>query len=91
MHAANELSGDERYDAFQRTSSTISCATPRRGRPCGTYNNRYFFSRRIGCHHYQRAYGIDLAQLCVRPAITTDDTIAYEPDRGRPSSTCPCA
>ena len=54
-----------------------------------TYNNRYLFSRRIGCHHYQGAYGVDLAQLCVRPKITTDDAATSEAgsgDDGHPRS-----
>ena len=46
------------------------------------YNNRYLFSRRMGCHHYQSVYGIDLAQLCLRPEITTDDATVVEPALG---------
>ena len=73
MHAANELVGDERYDAFRR-SSTTSSATPRRAASMRTYNNRYFFSQRIGCCHYQGAYqSMDFVHLCLRPEITTDD------------------
>ena len=75
MHAANELSGDPRYDAFQQIEHDLVLnAAP--SAAVRTYNNRYFFSQRIGCQHLQggAAYGIDFVQLCVRPAITTDDT-----------------
>ena len=81
LHAANELSGDERFDAFRDIEhDLVSDAAP--WAAVRLYNNRYLFSRRVGCHHHQLAYGIDLVQLCVRPAITTDDTLAYEPDSG---------
>ena len=90
MHAANELVGDERYDAVPADRAR---PRPRRGAVGGmrTYNNRYLFSRRMGCQHYQGAYGIDFAQLCVRPAITTDDTRRRYRARARSSSTFPSA
>jgi peptide/nickel transport system substrate-binding protein len=83
MHAANELSGDARYDAFQQIEHDLVLnAAP--SAAVRTYNNRYFFSQRIGCQHLQggASYGIDLVQLCVRPAITTDDTSILEPALG---------
>ena len=80
MHAANELVGDPRYDAFQQIEhDLVRDAAP--AASMRTYNNRYLFSRRMGCYHYQGAYqSMDLIHLCVRPEITTDDAIAYEPD-----------
>ena len=89
MHAANELVGDERYDAFQQIEhDLVRDAAP--AASMRTYNNRYLFSRRMGCYHYHGAYqSMDLIHLCVRPEITTDDSVAYEP--GRSSSTFRCA
>ena len=80
MHAANELVGDERYDAFQQIEhDLVRDAAP--AASMRTYNNRYLFSRRMGCYHYTAAYqSMDLIHLCVRPEITTDDSIAYESD-----------
>ena len=81
MHAADELSGDERYDAFQQIEhDLVRDAAP--WAAMRTYNNRYFFSKRMGCYHYQAAYGVDLAQLCLRPEITTDDAATSEPGSG---------
>ena len=55
MHAANELVGDERYDAFQQIEhDLVRDAAP--AASMRTYNNRYLFSRRMGCHHYRAAY-----------------------------------
>ena len=52
MHAANELIGDERYDAFQQIEhDLVRDAAP--AASMRTYNNRYFFSRRMGCYHYR--------------------------------------
>ena len=82
MHAARELSEDERYDAFQQIEhDLVRDAAPWAG--MRTYNNRYLFSRRMGCYHYQAAYGIDLAQLCLRPEITTDNATVVEPALGQ--------
>ena len=82
MHAAAELTGDERYDAFRDIEHTSS-ATRRRRRPCGSYNDADFFSQRIGCQLYEASpySGANLINLCLRPEITTDDTLAYEPDQ----------
>jgi peptide/nickel transport system substrate-binding protein len=81
MHAADQLFGDERFDAFQQLEhDLVRDAAP--WAAMRTYNNRYLFSRRMGCHHYQAAYGIDFDQLCVRPEITTDDTSLSEPPTG---------
>ena len=67
MHAATELIGDERYDAFQQIEhDLVRDAAP--AASMRTYNNRDLFSRRMGCYHYQGAYqSMDLIHLCVRP------------------------
>jgi peptide/nickel transport system substrate-binding protein len=83
MHAAAALVGDERYDAFRQIEhDLVRNAAP--SASVRTYNNRLLFSRRMGCQHIVggAAYGIDLVQLCVRPAITTDDTVTSEPPSG---------
>jgi hypothetical protein len=81
MHAAEQLIGDERYDAFQQIEhDLVRDAAP--WAAMRTYNNRYFFSKRMGCYHYQAAYGVDLAQLCLRPEITTGDATVLEPAIG---------
>ena len=73
-------SDDERYDAFQQIEhDLVRDAAP--AASMRLYNNRYFFSRRMGCHHYLTVYGIDLAQLCLRPEITTDDSVVYRARR----------
>lgn len=81
MHAAAELYDDERYDAFKQIEhDLVRNAAP--AAPMRLYNNRYLFSRRMGCHHYLTVYGIDLAQLCLRPEITTGDASVLEPSSG---------
>ena len=81
MHAANELVGDARYDAFRQIEhDLVRDAAP--AAAVRTYNNRYLYSERMGCQHYLLAYGVDFDQLCVRPAITTDDTSILEPALG---------
>ena len=81
MHAAAELIADERYDAFQQIEhDLVRDAAP--SAAVRLYNNRYFYSRRMGCHHYLSVYGIDLAQLCLRPEITTGDATVLEPAIG---------
>ena len=81
MHAATELYDDERYDAFEQIEhDLVRDAAP--AASMRLYNNRYLFSRRMGCHHYLTVYGIDLAHLCLRPEITTDDASVTEPSSG---------
>ena len=81
MHAARELTDDERYEAFEDIEhDLVRDAAP--AASMRLYNNRYLFSRRMGCRHYLTAYGIDLAQLCLRPEITTDDASGIEPAIG---------
>ena len=82
MHAAAELIGDERYDAFRDIEhDLVRDAAP--SASMRTYNDADFFSRRIGCQLYQASpySGANLINLCLRPEITTDDTLAYEPDQ----------
>ena len=82
IHAANELVGDARYDAFRDIEHDL-VRNAAASAPVRTYNNRFLYSKRIGCHHYQAVYqSFDFAQLCVRPAITTDDTSILEPATG---------
>jgi len=38
--------------------------TPRHG--LGSLDSRDFFSARIGCQTYSPAFGMDLAQLCIK-------------------------
>ena len=81
MHAARELMDDERYDAFKDIEhDLVRDAAP--AASMRLYNNRYLFSRRMGCHHYLTVYGIDLAQLCLRPEIAADDATIVEPALG---------
>ena len=81
MHAARRLVGDERYDAFRQIEhDLVRDAAP--WAAMRTYNNRDLFSRRIGCQLYNAPQfgGVNFANLCVRPEITTDDSLVYEPD-----------
>jgi peptide/nickel transport system substrate-binding protein len=83
MHAAADLIGDERYDAFEQIEhDLVRDAAP--WAAMRLYNNRDFFSQRIGCQLYNAPQyaGADFANLCVRPAITTDDATVLEPATG---------
>ncbi len=82
MHAAAELVGDARYDAFRQIEhDLVRDAAP--WAAWRTYNSSEFLSRRIGCHHRQSAYAtMSLLTLCVRPEITTDDATVLEPATG---------
>src|SRR5262245_17243561 len=67
LHAARQLTGDARYDAFQQIEHDLVTG-PSPWVSWRLYNNRYFFSKRIGGQINQIAYsGIDLAALAVRP------------------------
>ena len=82
MHAAAELTDDERYDAFRDIEhDLVRDAAP--SASVRLYNDADFFSQRIGCQLYQASpySGANLINLCLRPEITTDDTLAYEPDQ----------
>ena len=91
MHAANELVGDERYDAFRQIEhDLVRDAAP--SAAMRTYNNRYFFSQRMGCQHLQaRRIEHRPDHLCVRPGDHDRRRASLEPASGRRSSTFPCA
>src|SRR6188472_2063233 len=79
MHAAAQLSGDDRYDAFRDIEhDLVRDAAP--WASLRTYNDADFFSSRIGCQLYGAgAYqGVDLITICLRPEITTDDSVVDE-------------
>ena len=81
MHAAEQLIGDERYDAFQEIEhDLVRDAVPWAG--MRTYNNRYLFSRRIGCQHYPKRLRHRLCSALHAAAITTDDAVITEPVSG---------
>ena len=65
LQAAELLTGPARYAAYGQLDVDLAqnyapLAT------LGTYNARDFFSVRIGCQTYNPAYGMDLAELCVK-------------------------
>ena len=81
MHAANELIDDERYDAFEQIEHDLV----RDAAPCGVHaalQQPLLVLAADGVPHYLTVYGIDLAQLCLRPEITTDDAVTSEPGSG---------
>jgi peptide/nickel transport system substrate-binding protein len=45
-------------------------------------NDRYYFSDRVGCQLYAPAYTLNLAALCLRPAISIGDTTIEEGNGG---------
>jgi len=67
LQAAAQLTGAERYAAY----GNLDVELVRDAAPLaviGTFNNRDFFSARIGCQTFVPPYGIDLATLCVKGA-----------------------
>ena len=76
MHAANELVGDERYDAFQQIEhDLVRDAAP--GRPCASTTTATSSRGGWGATTTRvPTRASDLIHLCVRPEITTDDSIA---------------
>ncbi len=83
LHAARELVGDDRYNAFQQIEhDLVRDAAP--WAAMRTYNNRDLFSRRVGCQLYNAPQfgGANFANLCLRPEITTDDATILEPAIG---------
>ena len=65
LRAADQLTGAARYAAYGSLDADLAenyapLAT------VGTYNARDFFSARIGCQTYVPAYGMDLAELCIK-------------------------
>ncbi len=83
LHAARELEGDERYDAFRDIEhDLVRDAAPWAAQR--TYNNRDLFSRRIGCQLYNAPQfgGVNFANLCLRPEISVGDVEVTEPPSG---------
>jgi peptide/nickel transport system substrate-binding protein len=77
--AANALAGEARATAFAELDEDLMRdAAP--WAPYGVPNDRYYFSDRIGCQTYSPAYTIDLAALCIRPAISIEDVVVQEGD-----------
>jgi hypothetical protein len=83
IHAADDLIGDQRYDAFRDIEhDLVRDAAP--WAAWRLYDGSEFLSRRIGCQLFPGAYlGADLLKLCVRPEITADDALVAEPASGQ--------
>lgn len=84
--AANQLRGSARETAFGLLDVDIA----RDAAPWAAYgvpNDRYYFSDRVGCQFYSPAYTVNLAALCLRPAISIDDVTVAEGDSGTTSAT----
>jgi len=67
LQEAARLSGARRSRAYERLDADLV----RHASPFVAFANETkidFFSRRIGCQLYQPVYGMDLADLCIRPA-----------------------
>ena len=67
LQAAAQLTGTERYTTY----GNLDVALARDQAPLaaiGTFNNRDFFSARIGCQTFVPPYGMDLATLCIKGA-----------------------
>jgi peptide/nickel transport system substrate-binding protein len=81
IHAANQLHGDARANAFGELDVDIA----QNAAPWAAYgvpNDRHFFSERIGCRAYVPAFGISLGALCLRPSTSADDIAVAEGDAG---------
>jgi hypothetical protein len=50
--------------------------------PYAVPNDRYYFSDRVGCQLYAPAYTLNLAALCLRPAISIGDATIEEGNGG---------
>jgi ABC-type transport system substrate-binding protein len=65
LHADEQLTGAARYAAY----SSLGLSLLQNQAPLaviGDFNLRDFFSARIGCQTFIPAFGMDLAQLCVK-------------------------
>jgi peptide/nickel transport system substrate-binding protein len=74
---ANQLHGSAREAAFGQLDVDIA----RNAAPWAAYgipNDRFYFSDRVGCQIYSPHYTINLAALCLRPAISIDDAAVTE-------------
>ena len=65
LQAAEQLTGADRYAAYGSLDVDLAQNHAPLA-PLGSFNSRDFFSARIGCQTYNPAYGMDLAQLCVK-------------------------
>jgi peptide/nickel transport system substrate-binding protein len=79
--ASNATAGDAREDAFASLDADITRETAPWA-PYAVSYDRYYFSDRVGCQVYSSAYTINLAALCIRPAISIDDVHVAEGDSG---------
>jgi peptide/nickel transport system substrate-binding protein len=87
LHAARQLAGDARWDAFEQIEHDLVTG-PAPWAAWRLYSNRYFFSQRTGGQIYQIAFnGIDLAALAVRPLVTVGDVQVTEPVSGTVTAT----
>jgi peptide/nickel transport system substrate-binding protein len=65
LQAAAQLTGPDRYTTY----GNLDVKLARDEAPLaaiGTFNNRDFFSERMGCQTFVPPYGIDLATLCIK-------------------------
>jgi len=65
LQAAAQLTGPDRYTTY----GNLDVALARDEAPLaalGTFNNRDFFSARMGCQTFVPPYGMDLATLCIK-------------------------
>jgi ABC-type transport system substrate-binding protein len=83
---ANQLHGAAREAAFGQLDVDIA----RNAAPWAAYgipNDRFYFSDRVGCQIYSPHYTINLAALCLRPAISILDASVVEGDSGAKTAT----
>lgn len=83
---ANKLHGAAHETAFGLLDVEIA----RDAAPWASYgvpNDRYYFSDRVGCQVYSAAYTLNLAALCLRPAISIHDVSIVEGDSGPKAAT----
>jgi peptide/nickel transport system substrate-binding protein len=85
LHAARALSGDVRYSTFKQIEHDLVTG-PAPYAAWRLYNNRNFFSRRVGGHVFN-TYGVDLAALTERHEITVGDVSVAEPTSGTATAT----
>jgi peptide/nickel transport system substrate-binding protein len=86
INGANGLYGEPRATAFGDLDIEIA----RDAAPWAAYgvpNDRYYFSDRVGCQTYSAAYTLNLAALCLRPAISIHDVSIVEGDSGTKAAT----
>ncbi|HET9322950.1 MAG TPA: ABC transporter substrate-binding protein [Gaiellaceae bacterium] len=81
MAQIDALPSPARETAFGLLDAEIA----RNAAPWAAYavpNDRYYFSDRVGCQRYSPAYTIDLAALCLRPAVSIADASVEEGNDG---------